>query len=151
MITQRLIDDGHIFKALLREREACARIAEELSLKGSEEGESEGSYYAQQVADTIRAQSKDFNLISQRGPDSMVNLRIIKAAVRQGARVWIGTRHSEIIPVVYAETGERVTQDQQGFVADDGNFYNRFQSGAIAFGSGQTPVRYECLLSEHLW
>lgn len=78
-------------------------------------------------------------------------LRITAAAIRKNGVVYEGTRHAYIMSKVFEETGERVSQDEQGFVASDGKFYNRFQAGAIAFNAGQTKVRHQSLLSEHVW
>jgi len=82
---------------------------------------------------------------------SREDLRITEAAVKRGDKLWTGRRHSEIIGRVFEETGQRVTQEEQGFVADDGEFYNRFQSGSIAYSAGQTKTRKQHLLSEDLW
>ena len=79
--------------------------------------------------------------------------RIVAAAVKIGDRVWIGERHAFIMRAIREEWPEapRITQEMQGFVDQHGQFWNRFQSGAIAFTAGQTKTRIKTLLSEHLW
>lgn len=96
----------------------------------------------------IRKARKASLNIRKRMPEG---LRIVAAAVKRGERVWTGTRHADIIRVVFGETGQRVTQDEQGFVDNTGWFSNRFQAGAIAFQAGQTKDRKQTLLSEDLW
>ena len=78
-------------------------------------------------------------------------LTVVAAAVQKNGKLWQGKRHADIIPVVFGETGERVTQAEQGFMLSDGRFVNRFQAGAVAYRSGQTKVRHETLLSEYVW
>jgi hypothetical protein len=80
------------------------------------------------------------------------SLRIVAAAVKVGDVVYEGKRHCEIIARIVQEgIAQRVTQEQQGFVASDGKFYSRFHSGAIAALAGQTPTWRKALLSEDLW
>lgn len=82
-------------------------------------------------------------------PDEM---RIVAAAVKVGDKIFQGKRHGQIMHAIQTEIpGTYVTQQMQGFVANDGKFYNRFQSGAIAFRSGQTKTRKQSLLSEDVW
>lgn len=76
---------------------------------------------------------------------------ITHAAIRKGGRIWTGSRHGQIIPQVLAETGQRVSQAEQGFLGSDGKFYSRAEAGAIAFAAGQTRICRENLLSEDLW
>lgn len=78
-------------------------------------------------------------------------LKIVAAAIKVGDKVWQGKRHGCIMPLVFAETGLRISMEQQGFVASDGKFYNRFQSGAVAFRAGQTKTRKQSLMSEDVW
>lgn len=78
--------------------------------------------------------------------------RIVAAAVKHNGKIYTGKRHAEIMREIWDEVGNvKIPQDEQGFVADNGQFLNRFQSGAVAFAAGQTKHRYETLLSEHVW
>jgi hypothetical protein len=78
--------------------------------------------------------------------------RIVAAAISHGGKVWTGGRHADIMQKIW-QSGDkdRITQEEQGFVTDDGVFLNRFQAGAVAFNAGQTSERKQTLLSEHLW
>ena len=84
-------------------------------------------------------------------------MKITAAAIKIGQRVWTGKRHADIMRDIRAEMEQggyecpRITQEMQGFVDEAGNFWNRFQAGALAFRAGQTPTRKQTLLSEHLW
>jgi hypothetical protein len=80
-------------------------------------------------------------------------MRIAWAAVKIGDEIWTGTRHGIIMSQIREQMADapRITQEMQGFVDDEGRFWNRFQSGAIAFDAGQTATRKETLLSEDLW
>lgn len=80
------------------------------------------------------------------------DLRITAAAILYADTLWTGTRHVDIMRDIYDKFPDaNITDDKQGFVANDGKFYNRFQSVAIAFGSGQTKDRKERLISDHIW
>ena len=61
-------------------------------------------------------------------------------------------RHDEVIYKIHEETGDLDVYGTQGFMADDGKFYNRFQARIIAQKAGQIikPV-YGELYSENLW
>jgi len=81
-----------------------------------------------------------------------INAHIVSAAINHGGKIWTGKRHSEIMQNIWdQETYAPIPQEEQGFMTDSGKFVNRFQAGAIAFRSGQTKIRKENLLSEHLW
>jgi hypothetical protein len=78
--------------------------------------------------------------------------KIVRAAVLQDGRIWTGERHGFIIPIVFEDTGKRVTQDQQGFLTDNGCFAMRKAAEQIAWEAGQIPKDFKgTLLSEHLW
>ncbi len=79
------------------------------------------------------------------------DLRITAAAVLHNGKLYTGKRHAEIMRQIWDEGGGRITLEEQGFVASDGKFYNRYQAGAIAYMAGQTEGRHEYLLSEHVW
>lgn len=78
--------------------------------------------------------------------------RITHSAVKFNGRIYTGKRHALIMREIWDEHGNvKILADQQGFVTEDGSFLNRFQAGAAAFSSGQTAVRHQKLLSEHVW
>lgn len=88
-------------------------------------------------------------------PDKMrsrEDLRLVKAAIRCGDKVYTGWRHAAImIDMRDAGIASYVSQDDQGFVDQDGYFYRRQCCGYIAFRNGQTKELKPNLLSEHLW
>lgn len=81
------------------------------------------------------------------------------AAIKYDGKIYTGKRHAEIMQdIIRDRAGDedvdvrvKITQDMQGFVDTDGNFLNRWQSGAVAFMAGQTKTRKLHLLSEDLW
>lgn len=80
--------------------------------------------------------------------------RLIASAVLKGDRIWTGTRHGEIIPHVYEDTGEKTLRDEQGFYTDTGLFVCRGAGEAIVRCNGQKckcSDRNDTFLSEHLW
>jgi len=81
--------------------------------------------------------------------------RIVAAAILQNGRVWTGKRHGLIIPIVFKDTGEKVTQDQQGFWTDDNRFVRRVAAMTIALEHGQVvkgkTINSRDLFSEDLW
>ena len=79
------------------------------------------------------------------------SLRIVAAAVKVGEKLYQGKRHCDCIRAAIAGGAPHIDRDMQGFVASDGKFYNRFQSGAIAFRARQTETRKQELTSEDLW
>ncbi len=78
-------------------------------------------------------------------------LRIVKAAVTLGDRVFTGWRHSEILSHLGRIGTPQLSQDAQGFVADNGSFYNRYQSARIALHARQIKRLPHVLTSEDLW
>ena len=84
----------------------------------------------------------------------MEKLKIVSAAIRYKDKIYTGKRHAEIMGIIWEEEGTtdaKFLQEDQGFLASDEKFYNRFQSGAIAYMAGQTKERKQVLLSDHLW
>jgi hypothetical protein len=80
------------------------------------------------------------------------DLRIVAAAVLHAGKLYTGKRHGKIMSEIYKECGFcKIPQEEQGFTTSTGTFVNRFQAGAIAYRSGQTTVRHQTLLSEHVW
>ena len=79
-------------------------------------------------------------------------MRIVSACVRYGGLVHEAKNHSDAMRKVWELMGYpvKIRQEDQGFVTDTGRFVDRRQAGAIAFRAGQTAVRRELLLSEHL-
>ncbi len=77
--------------------------------------------------------------------------KIIKAAVKFGDLVFIGWRHSDIITHVHALGKGYTTQEDQGFVDQHGNFYNRYQSARIALRARQITKLPSVIMSEDLW
>ncbi len=84
------------------------------------------------------------------------DLRIVAAAVLCDGRIYRARNHSYAMHQIWDEelaAGQeltKITQDMQGFVDQYGQFWNRFQAGAIALRAGQTKFRHEQLNSEHL-
>lgn len=80
------------------------------------------------------------------------DLKITQAAINFNEQILTGRRHAHIMAEIWQKhPNVKITDDMQGFVTQDGRFWNRFQAGAIAFGAGQTETRHERLISEHLW
>ncbi len=65
-------------------------------------------------------------------------MRIKEAAIVFKGSIWTGLSHSDIIrDIVLATKGEFVRGEMQGFVADNGGFYDRVDAGKIALAAGQ--------------
>ena len=67
-----------------------------------------------------------------------------EAAVKQGARIWTGRRHGQIIQRMFQEEGfkfVRVTKEHQGFIDVEGNFLTRAEAFIRAKACGQILVR----------
>lgn len=79
-------------------------------------------------------------------------MKITRAAVKIGDKVYEGRRHSDCIKLAVSDGAARVYQDQQGFVLDTGEFIDRKTAAAIAIENGQAikPVG-KILFSEDLW
>jgi len=76
--------------------------------------------------------------------------RLVKAAVRVDDVVYVGWRHATIMNDQLPRT--RIDQDQQGFVDQYGNFYNRYRSARIALRAEQIKgIRADSIISEELW
>lgn len=81
------------------------------------------------------------------------DIRLVKAAIRVDDKVYTGWRHAHIIQEL-AKSGSiqgPITQDQQGFIDQDGIFYRRVACSGIAFMNGQTKTFIRTLTSEDLW
>lgn len=79
------------------------------------------------------------------------DLTIVKAAVKLGDRVFTGWRHADILHHLIAAGTPQRDQEAQGFVADNGSFYNRYQSARIALRARQIGRLPHVLTSEDLW
>jgi len=81
-------------------------------------------------------------------------VRIAKAAIRHGEDVYTGWRHSDILSHMRYIGLERLSCSgaEQGFVDEDGFFYERYMSAKIAGRCGQiTSIKHGTLMSEELW
>lgn len=81
------------------------------------------------------------------------DIKLVKAAIVCGADVYTGWRHAHIIQYLASHDliHSKVTQDQQGFIDQDGVFYRREGCSGIAFMNGQTKTFINTLTSEDLW
>ena len=65
-------------------------------------------------------------------------MRIIESAIRlKDGRVFTGRRHHNVIAKIVRETDIKRVIGEQGFIAEDGQFYAREQAAQIALASGQ--------------
>ena len=78
---------------------------------------------------------------------------ITAAAIKRNDKIYTGRRHAQIIQDMVADGCKTpIRGDEQGFVDDAGEFFNRFQARARAKRSGQIPWEFRReLLSEDLW
>ena len=82
--------------------------------------------------------------------------KVVAAAILHDGRIWTGARHSDLIYKAVRDNPDidpfRITQDEQGFLTDDGRFVSRAAAKAIAWKAGQIREDDDrALLSEHLW
>lgn len=84
--------------------------------------------------------------------DNINGLRIVKAAIKKNNEVFIGWRHAHIM-IEMRDSGilKYVSQEDQGFVDQHGNFHDRLISMKIAQTSGQVKSKGLILLSEDVW
>ena len=83
------------------------------------------------------------------------NIRIINAAVKRNDQVITGRTHSECIHKAIADNNwdYPITQEEQGFVDNNGKFHDRIESMEIAVTAGQIfieSIGRNYLLSEDL-
>lgn len=78
-------------------------------------------------------------------------MKIIKAAIKIGNKIYECRRHFEGIQAAVLDGADRVNQDQQGFITDEGKYVSREEAAKIAFKAGQTKKIKNPLMSEHLW
>ena len=83
------------------------------------------------------------------------DLRIVAAAIKHNGKIYTGKRHAEIMRVIWDETPEDPafipSGENQGFIDNNGTYWNRFQSCAIANRAGQTTKCGKEITSEDLW
>lgn len=78
-------------------------------------------------------------------------MKIVKAAIRIGNKIYECRRHFEGIQAAILDGADRINQDEQGFITDEGNFVSRAEAAKIAYEAGQTETIKNPLTSEHLW
>jgi len=79
---------------------------------------------------------------------------LVKSAIKRDDKIIIGNRHSECIKQAIMEGWEKpIRQEEQGFIDNEGNYYNRKEATVIAKLSGQINKNFNknTLLSEYLW
>lgn len=76
--------------------------------------------------------------------------KLAKAAIRLGDVVYTGWRHDQILSFMYGAGCARPHIDDQGFIDERGDFYDRL-SGAALLHSRGIPVERTPLMSEDLW
>jgi len=89
-------------------------------------------------------------------PEGTEPTMIVAAAILHDGQIWTGSRHSDLIYQAVRDNPDmdpfRVSQDEQGFLTDDGRFVSRTAAKVIAVKAGQiSPDDDRALLSEHLW
>lgn len=70
------------------------------------------------------------------------NIKIVKAAIRQGDFVYTGWRHADILISMDDAGCDKPSYDDQGFIDQHGNFYRRSSADII--------VRVNCIFCQ-LW
>lgn len=78
---------------------------------------------------------------------------IVKAAIKRGSEVIVGTRHCDCIRIAVnnAKWMPPITQKEQGFINDKGEFLSRQEAAKEAFECGQVKELNDSLISEQLW
>ncbi len=80
-------------------------------------------------------------------------MRIKEAAIVFDGKIWTGSSHAQIIrTIVLVTNGKMVRGEMQGFVADNGGFFDRVEAGKIALAAGQVKElrNSQMLFSEDL-
>lgn len=80
---------------------------------------------------------------------ALKRLKLVQAAIKVNGVVHTGNRHHEILK--QAPTFGDYKYGIQGFVDENGNFWNRHQAARIAYVAGQMNVIKDNLTSEDLW
>lgn len=80
-------------------------------------------------------------------------MKIIDAAIERDGVIYRGRRHYSIIKnMVEAGCKPPIKQSEQGFVDENGKFYDRLMAKEVAKRAGQIPKTFnKVLLSEDLW
>jgi hypothetical protein len=76
--------------------------------------------------------------------------QLVKAAIRLGDVVYTGWRHGEILQFMHGAGCAKPAMDDQGFIDERGDFYDRLSAAALLHSRGH-PLRQSPLLSEDLW
>lgn len=80
---------------------------------------------------------------------------IVKAAIKQDGNVFVGHRHPDIIKMMNDNDIKWNPLQIQGFITDDGTFFNRKDARQHFINSGQVSVdgklRPDALYSEDLY
>lgn len=80
--------------------------------------------------------------------------KIVAAAIMRNGEIVTGKRHSDCIHEVVARGWARpIKQMEQGFVDENGKYYDRYEANKLAIESGQLdPSKADGpLISEDLW
>lgn len=84
-------------------------------------------------------------------------MKIIAAAIKRGRVVFTGVRHGHIIRDMVAVgfitdiKKDYVHSHEQGFIDENGDYWNREESRQIAIHAGQIKPDHGTLYSEDLW
>lgn len=81
------------------------------------------------------------------------DIKIVKAAIRQGEFVYTGWRHAAILMDMKDAGCSSPSYDDQGFVDQEGHFYRRSPAGTIVRMNEQVKefINPSVLTSEDLW
>ncbi len=75
---------------------------------------------------------------------------VLCAAVLHNGQIYLGHNHGDIMLNIIFKDGDRVPQNQMGFVDNKGHWLSRKEAGELAYQSGQLKESTDCLLSEDL-
>jgi hypothetical protein len=79
-------------------------------------------------------------------------MKIKKAAIQYGSKVWTGKRHADVIKLIIKSGQIFSSKYEQGFVTITDQFVTRQEAYRIALGAKQiAPKRLKLLLSEDLY
>jgi hypothetical protein len=80
--------------------------------------------------------------------------KLVQAAVKRNDMIVTGKRHCDCIKdaVRIYDWDIPIHSHEQGFVDEDGNYYNRKEALEVAISNGQVPKNFKQVLSsEDLW
>ena len=83
-------------------------------------------------------------------------MRLIAAAVKHRGVVFTGVRHGHIIKDLVdlgliSEAERPLSADCQGFIDENGNYYQRKDARQVALKAGQIEPGHSTVYSEDLW